>query len=286
MLPTIDSEISEILGEVLGSVFKWAIDAEKAKAWQGKVEKVMEAQNKGEAWVLNLAHNFVSGSYEQSLDIKKILCQLFWRFLQIETSHCACLIITNEQIFCSFSPELFIRQKDNLLITAPIKGTGTIEYLNSSKKEESELDMVTDLLRNDLGRVCESVVVRARRFLRPEKNFYSARSLIEGQLSVPFVEAYPVLLPAGSISGAPKNRVIEIIESLEDFKRGFYTGTMGVQLSPEHSVWNILIRTIFINPIDHTWSFPVGVGITAESDPMAEWQETLEKVSLLTDLQS
>ena len=179
-------------------------------------------------------------------------------FLQIETAHCACLVLTNEQIFCSFSPELFIRQENEVLITSPIKGTGSVEYLNTSKKEESELDMVTDLLRNDLGQVCDCVEVLERRFLRAEKNFYSARSLIEARFSEPFVRAYPKLLPAGSISGAPKKRVVEIIESLEDFNRGFYTGTMGVQVSPNHSVWNILIRTIFIDPREKTWSFPVG----------------------------
>ena len=282
LTPSQEIDLSSDLDEIL----KWVMPNKVATQWQEKIEKVIAAQKNGEAWVLNLAHDFVSGMYEETTNIKEICCQLFWRFLQIDKGHCACLVFTNEQIFCSFSPELFIRQEKDVLITSPIKGTGTIEYLRNSKKEESELDMVTDLLRNDLGQVCNLVEVIERRFLRAEKNFYSARSLIQATLATTFTQAYPQLLPAGSISGAPKQRVVEIIESLENFDRGFYTGTMGVQLSPDDSVWNILIRTLFIDPAERTWSFPVGVGVTAESDPLAEWQETLEKVSLLTDLQS
>ena len=147
--------------------------------------------------------------------------------------------------------------------------------------------MVTDLLRNDLGRICQEIKVLSSRFLVAEKNFHSARSLIYGSYEGALKQSdYHRLLPAGSISGAPKNRVVEIIESLEDFNRGFYTGTMGVQISPTESVWNILIRTIFVNRETNTWSFPIGVGLTAESDPQAEWAETWQKARLLTDLTS
>lgn len=255
------------------------------KAWQEKVAQVIKYQERGDAWVVNLAHDYVSGPFTDMASFKRELLRLFYRFLQLPNSHSAGIVFTSEQIFCSFSPELFVRQSDGQILTSPIKGTGTVEYLNTSQKERSELDMITDLLRNDLGQICDTVSVLNERFLVAEKNFYSARSLIRGQFDGALTPAdYQRLLPAGSISGAPKARVVEIIESLEDFSREFYTGTMGVQLSPTDSVWNILIRTIFVDATSKHWSFPVGVGITAESDPAAEWQETWQKAQLLTDL--
>lgn len=265
----------------------FSFETRPGKAWQEKISQVIEYQSAGEAWVVNLAHEYVAGDFANLVNFKRELLKLFYRFLQLPNSHSAGVVFTDEQIFCSFSPELFIRQSEGQILTSPIKGTGTVEYLNTSQKERSELDMITDLLRNDLGQICEQVVVLNPRFLVAEKNFHSARSLVRGiyktALSSP---DYQRLLPAGSISGAPKNRVVEIIESLEDFSRDFYTGTMGVQVSPTESVWNILIRTIFVDPVSGRWSFPVGVGVTAESDPIAEWQETWQKAQLLTDLAS
>lgn len=265
--------------------FKFSVRTDQAVAWQDQVRAVMAKQTAGEAWVLNLAHDYVAGSFEDLATIKKALLCLFRDFLQLNKAHSAGLVITNEQIFCSMSPELFIRQQDEQILTSPIKGTGTIDYLETSAKERSELDMVTDLLRNDLGRICTTVKVLNERFLVAEKNFFSARSLITGTYQGALQpDDYRRLLPAGSISGAPKKRVVEIIQSLEKFDRGFYTGTFGVRREATQSIWNILIRTVFVDVPNQRWSFPVGVGITAESDPVAEWNETWQKAKLLTDL--
>lgn len=265
-------------------IFDFEITESEAKDWIDKVNTVIDLQKAGEAWVLNLAHDHVSGRFDGEIDIRATLCGLFYQFLKLGKDHCAGLIITNEQIICSMSPELFIQKDKRDLLTRPIKGTGTQEYLNNSVKEKSELDMITDLLRNDLGQICERVEVVRERFLVAEKHFYSARSEITGVCEGLDWAAYHKLLPAGSISGAPKKRVCEIIKSLEAFDRDYYTGTFGVQVSPDQAIYNILIRTLFVNLETHSWSFPLGVGITAESDPEAEWQETLDKAKLLTDL--
>lgn len=265
--------------------FGFSVQTDQAEDWQSQVRAVIAKQTAGEAWVLNLAHDHAGGSFNDLEALKKSLLRLFRDFLKLNKAHSAGLVMTNEQIFCSMSPELFIRQKGGQILTSPIKGTGTIEYLETSAKERSELDMVTDLLRNDLGQICNSVKVLNERFLVAEKNFFSARSLITGAYKGALKpDDYRRLLPAGSISGAPKARVVEIIQSLESFDRGFYTGTFGVRRNALDSIWNILIRTVFVDVANQRWSFPVGVGITAESDPIAEWNETWQKAQLLTDL--
>ena len=247
---------------------EYELDTSRGSDWQDKVESAIKKQKAGEAWVINIAHDYLNGCFEDRREFILQLLKLFYSFLQVDRDHTAGIVITNEQIICSMSPEMFITERDNQLITEPIKGTGDLDYLENSTKEIAELDMITDLMRNDLGQICHDVQVLDRRSLVREKNFYSARSKVVGQLATQLSEAdFKCLLPAGSISGAPKRRVVEIIEELEEFERGFYTGTLGVQLGSGHSIYNIMIRTIFADLRDKTWSYPVGVGITADSGP-------------------
>ncbi len=244
-----------------------------------KVKKLQSAQQSGEAWVVNLAEDF-GVSIDEEISNVEVFLSLFWNFLKLNKTHCGGVWLTKEQKFCSFSPEIFCHQKESVLSTFPIKGTGTKSYLESSQKEISELAMVTDLMRNDLGKICERVLVRDERFLRKESGFYHARSLIEGELPRPLdLNQYKALLPAGSISGAPKKRVIELIEGAEDFDRKFFTGTFGVKQNNE-GLFNILIRTLFID-VNGNYHFPVGAGITVESDPEEEWKELLAKRAIL-----
>jgi para-aminobenzoate synthetase component 1 len=183
------------------------------------------------------------------------------------------------------SPETFLVQSENQLKTYPIKGTGTKDFLEHSEKEISELHMITDLMRNDLGKICNKVWLERERYLTEEAGFYHARAEVCGTLAQSALswKDYKELLPAGSISGAPKARVLKLLKTAESFDRGFYTGTFGVRLSPQKSIFNILIRTLFIDAVQNTWNFPVGAGITIESDPKSEWQETLQKAQILKD---
>ncbi len=248
-----------------------------------KVKNVQKAEKEGEMWVLNLAHE-LSGELED----EKSIFGSFLRFLKSDRLHTGGIIWTKEQKFCSFSPEVFLRQKGRKISTFPIKGTGGREDLELSEKEISELHMITDLLRNDLAQIATDVKVDQERFLTDEGNFYHARSEVSAKLiNQTLTESdFLKLLPAGSISGAPKHRVVQEILAQESFDRGFYTGTFGVKFSPSESIFNILIRTLFFSldkgrcPEDRgvlSWRFPVGAGITVESDPEREWDETIEK---------
>jgi len=241
-----------------------------------KVEQVKKYSADGEVWVLNLAHA-LSGK----LPDERALLSVFSKFLELGKPHASGVWWMNEQKMCSMSPEVFLRQNGKIISTFPIKGTGTKSYLEKSEKEKAELSMVTDLLRNDLGQIAKKVWVKRERVLEDYGRFYQAHAEIFAELAEPILKwkDFKKLLPCGSISGAPKKRVIEKIRELESFNRKFYTGTMGVKMSSDTFIANILIRTLFVE--GNRWVFPVGAGLTCDSVPRAEWKETLQKAEIL-----
>ncbi len=257
---------------------------ENKNSFTHKVEALQQAARAGEFWVANFTQN-LSGKVPVDKDKRVLALKVFYEFLKLNKNHCGGVFVTKEQIFCSLSPETFLLQNEQELRVFPIKGTGSEAELKASEKERAELNMITDLMRNDLGQICEQVWVERERYLTEESGFFHARSEVCGQLKHKnFTENdFKKLLPAGSISGAPKKRVLSLLKRLESFDRQYYTGTFGVRLSSEKSLFNILIRTLFLDVKRPEWSFPVGAGITIESKPEAEWQETLQKAEILKD---
>ncbi len=252
--------------------------SETKESFIEKVKNIQNFEQDGNAWVVNLTQN-IFGKLNSGNNRKELLLGSYFNFLQTSTHHCGGLTLTYEQDFCSFSPEVFCIQEEKEILTYPIKGTGSKDFLETSEKEISELNMITDLLRNDFGRICSSVEVEKERILTAERDFYHAHAEIKGDLMKKFDwEQFTKLLPAGSISGAPKKKVIEKILELENFDRKFYTGTFGVQFSSKYSVFNILIRTLFLG--QKHWYFPVGAGITVESNPVLEFEETFKKAKV------
>jgi len=152
--------------------------------------------------------------------------------------------------------------------------------LLASEKDSAENVMIVDLERNDLGKVCEfgSVHVPVLKELRSLPNVHHLESVVRGRLrqDVTIPELLRATFPGGSISGAPKPRAMEIIERLEPHRRGVYTGAFGY-ISWDRSLdWNIAIRTATV--VGRTAYFSVGGGIVADSDPEAEYRETLDKL--------
>lgn len=192
----------------------------------------------------------------------------------------------------SASPECFLRMSGREISTRPIKGTRPRKRdprhdrrsaydLITSPKEIAELIMITDLERNDLGRVCEygSVTVPDLLHLESYQQVFHLVSTVQGRLreNVSHVRALRECFPGGSISGAPKKRALEIIRELEPSPRGLYTGAIGYLGYNGESQFSIAIRTaVFEN---NCASFHVGAGIVADSLPEKEWQETLDKAA-------
>lgn len=198
------------------------------------------------------------------------------------------------QVLCS-SPERFIRiLADGKIETRPIKGTRPrgnslsddelqAFELQNSPKDRAELTMIIDLERNDLGRICEFGTVKVPDLITLEKypTVWHLASTITGQLKrgLKPSEIIQAVFPGGSITGAPKIRAMEIIEELELFKRGLYTGSIGFMGFDGAWDFNIVIRTILLK--NGKAYIHVGGGIVADSDPECEYNETLDKAKAL-----
>jgi len=190
----------------------------------------------------------------------------------------------------SSSPELFLRMSGLLVQTRPIKGTrprsaeptrdAQLGYeLQTCAKELAELVMITDLLRNDLGKICEFGSVHTLELARLERyaQVQHLVSTVEGRLRpwMTHTSAFASCFPGGSITGAPKFRAMEIIDELEPVARGPYTGTLGYLGFNRESQLSILIRTA-VCARGTAW-LHAGAGIVADSIAAAEYEETLAK---------
>jgi para-aminobenzoate synthetase component I len=190
----------------------------------------------------------------------------------------------------SLSPERFIKIDGCRIETCPIKGTrprGSTRAaderyrreLLENEKETAELNMIIDLLRNDLGRVCRSssVRVRGQRLVSACPAVWHTFARITGTLGddISALDALVSMLPGGSISGCPKKRAMEIIDELEPVVRSVYTGVIGSILPDMRMDFSIAIRTIIKK--SHKLYLPVGGGIVYDSDENAEFRETFDK---------
>ncbi len=190
----------------------------------------------------------------------------------------------------SSSPESFLRMSGSQIQTRPIKGTrprsadsnrdAQLTYeLQTSSKEMAELVMITDLLRNDLGKVCEYGSVQVPELVRLERfpQVQHLVSTVDGRLrnDVTHFAAFASSFPGGSITGAPKIRAMEIIDELEPITRGPYTGALGYLGFNRESQLSITIRTAVCK--EDKIYFHVGAGIVADSNSEAEYEETLAK---------
>jgi para-aminobenzoate synthetase/4-amino-4-deoxychorismate lyase len=205
-----------------------------------------------------------------------------------------------ERAVASFSPELFLRRDGRQLTSSPIKGTrpraeltGVVHaatpaddgarQLRGSAKDAAENVMIVDLMRNDLGRVCVPGSIRVPDLLRIEAHpgVWHLVSTVTGRLrpDVGDGELLASAFPPGSVTGAPKHRAIQVIAALESSERGVYTGAIGF-VSPVAGLrFNVAIRTFEIG--GGRIELGVGGGVTADSVPMAEWRECLQKATPL-----
>jgi len=196
----------------------------------------------------------------------------------------------------SSSPELFLRVRRRHVTTRPIKGTRrrtadtlansrAASSLLSSPKDNAELAMIIDLLRNDLGRVCRfgSVRVSDPRALETHPTVFHLVGTVEGDLrtDVGAADLLRATFPGGSITGAPKIRAMEIIDEIEPVARGPYTGCIGLVGVDGACEWNIIIRTIVCDGDEA--HVQVGGGIVADSTPQGEYQETLDKARAMLE---
>ena len=253
------------------------------------IRKVKEAIRDGEIYQANLSQRF---QVETSL----APVALYERLLDQNPSAFACYLDVGPFQVISSSPERFLELRGRAVETRPIKGTRRrgetpeederlSEELLASEKDAAELAMIVDVQRNDVGRCAEygSVEVTGWKTLRTLPTVFHLEATVRATLreGCDVTDLVRASFPGGSITGAPKIRAMEILEGLEPTRRGVYTGAVGYIGFDGDADLNIAIRTLVLK--DGIASFQAGGGIVADSDPEAEYQETLDKARALAD---
>jgi para-aminobenzoate synthetase component 1 len=251
------------------------------------VKQVKEYILAGDIYQVNLSQRF-------SAPLEGDTYALFEKLSTANPEPASAYLNAGDFAVLSSSPERFLRIYGRMIETMPIKGTrprgdtpardGELRReLLTSPKDQAELSMIVDLERNDLGRSCEfgSVIVDEHMRLETHPTVFHLVSVVRGRLrkNVTPVQALRDAFPGGSITGAPKIRAMEIIDELEPHARGIYTGAIGCLGFDRYVDTNIVIRTMIAR--NGRVYFNVGGGIVADSEPEAEYVETLDKAKAL-----
>ena len=250
---------------------------ENQSEYELRFQKVMEELKKGDSYLANLT---IKTPVKSSYSMKDIF---------MLSSSPYKIYIPN--FFVCFSPECFVKVMDGKISTFPMKGTidATIpnakEIILNDVKEKAEHSTIVDLLRNDLARVADKVTLKRFRYIDElngsNGSLLQVSSEIEGTLNENYLSNIGTtifkLLPAGSVSGAPKRATLDIIRKAEQLKRGFYTGVAGYF---DGNTLNSFVLIRYIEQESDTLFFRSGGGITAMSDSGKEYREALQKVYL------
>jgi para-aminobenzoate synthetase component 1 len=255
------------------------------------VEKIKRHIYDGDVYQVNFSQRFECNYRSEPVELFN------WQN-QFNPCGYAAYIDAGDFSIVSASPEMFLTKEEEFISTKPIKGTrprvadsGAGKELNernynelvNSQKEQAELNMIIDLERNDLAKICEpgSREVIQSRTIEEYPTVFHAVATIKGQVKtgMDFCDILRATFPGGSITGAPKVSAMEIIDRLEPTQRAVYTGSIGFIGVDGNACLNIAIRTIIIK--NGKAFVQSGGGIVADSEPEAEWNETLVKAKAL-----
>ena len=222
---------------------------------------------------------------------------LYNRLARAQQAPFAAFLDWEDHAILSVSPELFFRLKNGRLETRPMKGTRRrgrwlaedhqmAEDLVQSPKDRAENVMITDMLRNDLGRISVSGSVGVPTLFHAERypTLWQLTSTVQSELAagVGLVELFAALFPCASVTGAPKVRTMEIIRALERQARGVYTGAIGFVSPGLEACFNVAIRTAHLNRMGGWLEYGVGGGITWDSSVDSEYDECFVKARVLS----
>ena len=253
-------------------------------SYERAVEQVRQHILAGDVFQVNISQRF-------ELPVARPPLELYRALRERHPAGFAALMETEEFAILSSSPERFVRTDGRQVETRPIKGTrprgdtpaadrALAAELATSAKDHAENVMIVDLMRNDLYRVCRPGTVRVPELcvLEAHPTVHHLVSTVEGELA-PGADAAALLraaFPGGSVTGAPKVRAMEIIAELEPTRRGVYCGCVGYLSVTGAADFSIAIRTAVVR--DGLAFVSAGGGITADSDPAEEYDETIAKV--------
>jgi len=257
----------------------------------GIIEKLRQHILRGDCYEINFCQEFYAENAEiDPLSTYHLLTQLspnpFSVFYKVNDRFCLCA-----------SPERYIRKVSNKVFSQPIKGTSrrnldnkeederAKNYLLQSSKEKSENVMIVDLVRNDLSRICKAGTVKVDELfgLYRFPQVHQMISTISGELEddLNWIDCVKSTFPMGSMTGAPKKRVMELIEQYEQTKRGLFSGAIGYIDPAGDFDFNVVIRSIFYNETAKYISFQTGSGITYYCDAVMEYEECMMKAAAM-----
>jgi para-aminobenzoate synthetase/4-amino-4-deoxychorismate lyase len=258
-------------------------------AYSASVERIREMISAGDTYQVNYSFPVISKFIGDAYAWYRDLC------IAQGAQYCAYLDLGRYKLL-SLSPELFFERRGNHVITKPMKGTVKRGrwpaedeqfacWLRNSGKDLAENVMIVDLLRNDLGKVSVPGSVRPSSLFQLERfeTLWQMTSTVESTLKdgVSFAELMGALFPCGSVTGAPKVRTMEIINDLEPFPRGVYTGAIGFLRPGGDCIFNVAIRTLMLDSHSGEVTFGVGGGVTFDSTAEREYEECVVKSSFL-----
>jgi len=265
------------------------------KKYLEKVSNMLEHIHRGDIYEANFCMEF----YAENAKINPI--EIYQKLNEISEPPFAVFFKNHKQFLLSASPERYLRKQNDKIISQPIKGTAkrhedSVEDerikqdLISNEKERSENIMIVDLVRNDLARTASKGAVEVEE-LCVTYSFKQVHHLISTIISKVEADKSPVEIikttfPMGSMTGAPKISAMQIIEDLEETKRGLYSGAIGY-FTPENDFdFNVVIRSILYNEENNYVSFSVGSAITSQSIPEKEYEECLLKAKAMREVLS
>ena len=258
------------------------------------IESLQQHIKRGDCYEINFCQQFFGeNTFIDPLYVYNKLVEHspnpFGAFYKLNDKYCLCA-----------SPERYLKKTGQVIISQPIKGTSrrslsdtekdeeSKNYLIQSAKEKSENVMVVDLVRNDLSRICEegSVQVKELFGIYSFPQVHQMMSTVQGLIKkgVHFTEAIKATFPMGSMTGAPKKRVMELIDQYETNGRGLFSGSIGY-ITPEADFdFNVVIRSVFYDAAKNFLSFSAGGGITFYSDAEEEYKECDLKAEAIRDV--
>jgi len=260
----------------------------------GYIQKVTALQQhilRGDCYEINFCQEF----FAEDTTLNPF--EVFKNLMQVSPNPFSAFYRLNDKFLICASPERFLTKRGNKIISQPIKGTIKRELSSQQKdeklkeellyspKEQSENVMIVDLVRNDLARICkeESVKVDELFGIYSFPQLHQMISTISGELKddVSFSDIIDATFPMGSMTGAPKHRVMQLIDEYEPSARGIFSGSVGYFNPQGDFDFNVVIRSIMYNASSQYLSYQVGSAITFYSDAEKEWEECMLKAEAI-----
>ena len=261
------------------------------------IETILKIKNhiqRGDCYEMNYCQEFVA----ENAVINPV--NLFIQLTTVSPNPFSALYKNDNKYCICASPERYISRKKTTVISQPIKGTSkrihddplademSRNSLLNSNKERSENVMIVDLVRNDLSKIATEGSVKVKELFGiysfPQVHQMISTITCETDLNTHWTEIIEATYPMGSMTGAPKKKVMELTETYEATPRGLFSGTIGYVCPNGDFDFNVVIRSIFYNRTKNLISYKAGGGITINSDPLQEYQETLIKASAIKEI--